>query len=320
MTNARPHQGKRFVLNVDIEDFFPSITFPRVRGLFIKRFQMDARAATVLARLCCNTDDEPDHLPQGAPTSPIISNMICHSMDHALVRLADSHGLFYTRYADDLTFSTNRRLFPEAVAVEREGRLLRVGVALARVIDESGFSLNRNKSRLFGRSGRQEATGLTVNRRVNVQRRRIRELRGILHAWRKHGYDLAQDEYRRRHGGGHSLLRVVQGKLAFIKQVRGRDDRIFRRLYGWARGLGPDYFARTAAALAGALTGGCGGRVPLDFRRRLPRGPAGIPVENVRLGRGYALDRRSASQDRPAPHPRTLNHGQQCRGDPHALA
>ncbi|MCY4616459.1 MAG: reverse transcriptase domain-containing protein [Chloroflexi bacterium] len=76
LTNAQPHQGKRFVLNVDLEDFFPSIIFPRVRGLFIKHFRLPNRAATVLARVCCNTDDDPDHLPQGAPTSPIISNMI----------------------------------------------------------------------------------------------------------------------------------------------------------------------------------------------------------------------------------------------------
>ena len=76
VTNASCHQRKKFVLNVDIEQFFPSITFPRVRGLFIKHFGIGEAAATVLARICCNTGDSPDHLPQGAPTSPIISNMI----------------------------------------------------------------------------------------------------------------------------------------------------------------------------------------------------------------------------------------------------
>ena len=244
LTNARPHQGKRFVLNADLEDFFPSITFPRVRGLFMKRFQLPGPAATVLARICCNTDDEPDHLPQGAPTSPIISNMICHSMDHALVRLAKDHGVFYSRYADDLTFSTNRRPFPEALAVEHEGRLLHLGAALVRIVEEeNGFALNPEKSRLFNRARRQEVTGLTVNRRANIPRGLVRELRGMLHAWHAHGYEDADLEYRRRFGGVSPLSLVVRGKLAFLKQIRGADDRIFRRLYGWARDLDTALFA-----------------------------------------------------------------------------
>ena len=243
LTNARPHQGKRFVLNVDLEDFFPSITFPRVRGLFMKRFQMPGPAATVLARICCNTGDEPDHLPQGAPTSPIISNMICHSMDHALVGFARDHGVFYSRYADDLTFSTNRRPFPDALALEHEGDALHLGSALIKIIEEdNGFTLNRGKSRLLSKSRRQVVTGLTVNRRANIPRGFIRELRGILHAWRAYKYEGAELEYRRRYGGGASLRRVMQGKLAFLKQIRGVDDSIFRRLYGWARELDRDAF------------------------------------------------------------------------------
>lgn len=253
LTNARPHQGKRFVLNVDLEEFFPSITFPRVRGVFVKRFRLPARAATVLARICCNTDDEPDHLPQGAPTSPIVSNMICHSMDHAFVRLARDHGVFYSRYADDLTFSTNRRPFPQALAVEHEGRLLHVGAALVRVVQENGFALNSEKSRLFNRARRQEVTGLTVNRRVNVRRGLVREIRGMLHAWHAHGHEDADREYRRQFGGTSPLSLVLRGKLAFLKQVRGADDRIFRRLYGWARDLDDQLFAELPP-LAGAVS------------------------------------------------------------------
>ena len=247
LTNARPHQGKRFVLNVDLEDFFPSITFPRVRGVFMKRFQMPGAAATVLARICCNTDDEPDHLPQGAPTSPIISNMICHSLDHALVGLARDHGVFYTRYADDLTFSTNRRPFPDALAVGYEGGVLHLGPALVEIVeDQNGFTLNRGKSRLFSRSTRQAVTGLTVNRRANLKRAFVRELRGILHAWHKYGYRNAESEYRRRSSSDASLLLTVRGKLAFLKQIRGVDDNIFRRLYGRARELAPESFAELA--------------------------------------------------------------------------
>ena len=275
LTNAQPHQSKRFVLNVDLEDFFPSITFPRVRGVFIKRSRLPERAATVLARICCNTDDDPDHLPQGAPTSPIISNMICHSMDHALVGLARNYGLYYTRYADDLTFSTNRRPFPEAVAVEHDGRLVSLGNALIRVVEEEhGFSLNSRKSRLHSKARRQEVTGLTVNRRANTPRALIHELRGVLHAWRAHGYKDAEQEYRKRSGGEGSLRRFVQGKLAFLKQIRGVDDSIFRRLYGWARDLDRDAFAELpslapAASLQAAVAEYPAVRNsdPLDLRR-----------------------------------------------------
>lgn len=240
VTNARCHRRKRFVLNVDIEQFFPSITFARVRGLFIKHFGIGEAAATVLARICCNTGDSPDHLPQGAPTSPIISNMICHSLDHQLVTLAKTHGLYYTRYADDLTFSTNRRRFPSGIAEESGGVLLHIGAELERVIDTNGFALNSAKQRMQTPSRRQEVTGLLVNRRVNVRRTYIQQLRGMLHAWKQWGHDAAQATYQSNLETEHvpaEFRRVVSGKLGFLRDVRGVDDRIFRRLYGWARDL-----------------------------------------------------------------------------------
>ena len=294
LTNARPHQGKRFVLNLDLEEFFPSITFPRVRGVFMKRFQLPGPAATVLARICCNTDDEPDHLPQGAPTSPIISNMIGHSMDHALVRLARDHGLFYSRYADDLTFSTNRRPFPGAVAVEHEGHLVSLGDALVRIVEEeNGFVLNRGKSRLFNRARRQEVTGLTVNRRANVPRKLVRELRGVLHAWKAYGYAAAEAEYHRRSGGGSSLSLVVRGKLAFLKQIRGADDRIFRRLYGWARDLDAALFAELPPLAPAASLEAAAAEYPA-ISASDPKGASqGVPGEDVRVSNGNPLGHRS---------------------------
>ena len=240
VTNASCHQRKKFVLNVDIEQFFPSITFPRVRGLFIKHFGIGEAAATVLARICCNTGDSPDHLPQGAPTSPIISNMICHSLDHQLVSLAKTHGLYYTRYADDLTFSTNRKRFPAGIAEESDGTLLRIGTELERVIDDNGFALNSSKQRMQSLSRRQEVNGLLVNRRVNVRRPYILQLRGMLHAWKRWGHDAAQTTYQansQTEDVNSEFRRVVSGKLGFLRDVRGVDDRIFRRLYGWAREL-----------------------------------------------------------------------------------
>jgi RNA-directed DNA polymerase len=111
--NARRHKKKTWVLNIDIENFFPSINFGRVRGMFMwKPYNLPEPVATVLAQICCFNNQ----LPQGAPTSPIISNMICAKMDSELQDLAWSTRCFYTRYADDITFSTTLPEFPVQIA------------------------------------------------------------------------------------------------------------------------------------------------------------------------------------------------------------
>jgi RNA-directed DNA polymerase len=105
--NAGRHLLRRHVLNVDLSDFFPTINYGRVRGLFIS-LGAGRDAATTLAHICCHEDA----LPQGAPTSPILSNMICAKMDRELLALAKQHHCVYTRYADDLTFSKKTGVFP----------------------------------------------------------------------------------------------------------------------------------------------------------------------------------------------------------------
>ncbi|MCX5638790.1 MAG: reverse transcriptase domain-containing protein, partial [Planctomycetota bacterium] len=113
-TNALTHAKKEYVFNIDISDFFPSINFGRVYGLFMgKPYNLSKSVASVLARICAFKDLSHDLLPQGAPTSPIISNMICARMDDELYRFARRFNCKYTRYADDITFSTDRSHFPE---------------------------------------------------------------------------------------------------------------------------------------------------------------------------------------------------------------
>jgi len=121
-TNAERHVGRRFVLNVDIEDFFPTINFGRVRGMFLKHpYDRNARVATVLAQLCCHSNE----LPQGAPTSPVVSNMICARLDTVLTRLAQANYCVYTRYADDITFSFDNKAFPTDLArADENGRIV----------------------------------------------------------------------------------------------------------------------------------------------------------------------------------------------------
>ncbi len=117
MTNGRPHVARRYVFNVDLHDFFGSINFGRVRGFFIKNknFLLHEDVATVIAQIACHENK----LPQGSPCSPVISNLISHSLDMKLVQLAARVGATYTRYADDLTFSTNNPDFPQYIALRK---------------------------------------------------------------------------------------------------------------------------------------------------------------------------------------------------------
>lgn len=109
ITNAKNHKNKRYVFNVDLQDFFPSINFGRVRGFFIKNhhFSLEPKVATVIAQIACHNNE----LPQGSPCSPIISNLIGHLLDVRMANLAKKAKCTYSRYADDLTFSTNKKIF-----------------------------------------------------------------------------------------------------------------------------------------------------------------------------------------------------------------
>jgi hypothetical protein len=191
------------------------------------------KAATSAANLC----GRDTVLPQGAPTSPIIANMVCANLDSELKTLAKKFHATYTRYADDITFSTMSQSFPKVLAVHA-GELTRqveVGDELRKIIESNGFSVNTKKTRL-ARHQRQEVTGLTTNRFPNVQRRFVRQIRAMIHAWRRHGLDKAQSEYwtkfdhRNRQGKRPSFARVVRGKIEFVGSVRGKTDPIYWRL------------------------------------------------------------------------------------------
>ncbi len=142
VTNASAHRRRRYVLNLDIADFFGSINFGRVRGYFIhdKDFALKPPVATVISQIACHQNA----LPQGSPSSPVISNLIGAILDRRLIVLAKRYGCTYTRYADDLTLSTHLRQFPRALASERLARSneWRLGYALKREIRSAGFSIN----------------------------------------------------------------------------------------------------------------------------------------------------------------------------------
>lgn len=140
-----------------------------MRGYFIKNkhFNLDEASATILAQICCWRNE----LPQGAPTSPVVSNLLASPLDVALSRLARRERCTYTRYADDITFSTNKKSFPSAIAAPSDGinGLWNAGDDLRYCILRYGFNLNSRKTRMQHYWSRQEVTGLTVNAKVNVR-------------------------------------------------------------------------------------------------------------------------------------------------------
>jgi len=147
VTNAAAHRNKRYVFNADIKDFFPSINFGRVLGFFAKdrNFELRTNVATIIAQIACHNNE----LPQGSPCSPVISNLITHVLDIHLNRVARAGRCTYTRYVDDLTFSTNEKEFPISIARLNAGSkdIWAAGDALVRHVYRSGFKLNHDKTR-----------------------------------------------------------------------------------------------------------------------------------------------------------------------------
>ncbi|MBI5537636.1 MAG: RNA-directed DNA polymerase [Deltaproteobacteria bacterium] len=232
VTAAAPHVGMDVVVNLDLKDFFPTITFPRVRGLF-KSMGYSPASATVLALLCTECPRTPvDHeglrywvaageraLPQGACTSPAISNLVGRKLDRRLVGMSTKMGWHYTRYADDLTFS--------APAGHREA----IGILLARVrhiLQEEGFQLHPRKQHIQRAARRQQVTGIVVNHKLAVPREEVRRLRAILHNARRTGL-AAQNRDDIPH-----FESWLQGKIAYVQMV---DAELGRKLAEQYRAL-----------------------------------------------------------------------------------
>ena len=236
VTNASVHLGMDYILNLDLKDFFPSIHQARVwKRLQVPPFKFNQPIANLLAGLCCmkeSRDDENGNkkdvyvLPQGAPTSPIITNMVCDKLDYYLSRLAKRFNMNYTRYADDITFSSMRYVF------SKKGKFM---LELERIIKEQGFTINEAKTRLQKRGDRQEVTGIIVSDKLNVTQKYVRDIRNILYMWDRYGYNVAYGKfflkYKEEKGhvkkGNPDLINVIDGKLMYLKMVKGVDDPVY---------------------------------------------------------------------------------------------
>ncbi len=223
VSNAQMHVGKNYVYNVDLKDFFPTIHYGRIKAVLqLYPFRMKPDFAHIISHLCCYQGV----LPQGAPTSPILTNIICQQLDKSLVYLAKFYQCYYTRYADDITFSSNQDAFNEDFYDNLEAN-----------IEFRGFKLNDKKTRKQKRTQRQEVTGIVVNEKLNLQRTYIKKIRAMLFNWEKDGLQVCQKEFKKYYPLEKGFMRnktippfenVLMGKILFLGMVRGKEDKYFK--------------------------------------------------------------------------------------------
>lgn len=201
LTNASAHRNRRYVVNIDLEDFFDAFHFGRVMGFFEKNraFGFSHEAAVIIAQLACYEGK----LPQGAPSSPVITNLISELMDMKLMGVAKKYRMRYTRYADDLTFSTNDKHF-----LSRQADFLE---EVTRQIHRAGFHVNEKKTRMTFSDARQSVTGLVVNQKINVPREYYKTTRAMADAL----YCTGAFQIN----GVDGTIEQLEGRFSFINQV-----------------------------------------------------------------------------------------------------
>ena len=190
--NAEQHLNKAVVVNMDLKNFFPTISYRRVKGLF-ESLGYAEKYATILALLCTEAETSKvkmdgqtyfvasgeRHLPQGAPTSPVITNLICRTLDKRLLGAAKKHNFTFTRYADDLTFSANEEAKTDL------GKILWIA---HKIVEEEGFIMHPDKLRIMHHGRQQEVTGIVVNEKLNVSRKHLKNFRALLYQIERDGF------------------------------------------------------------------------------------------------------------------------------------
>jgi len=230
--NAKIHVGKNYVYNIDLKDFFHSFDLNKVKmGFYNPPFNLKGELEPIAYILACLTTyqiNDKRVLPQGSPTSPSISNVLCWRLDHRLSGLAKRFGADYTRYADDITFSSNHNCYKDKFITE-----------LKRIIKTQSLSINPKKTRLQSKLERQEVTGLTVNEKVNVTRKYLKDVRMYIYYCEQYGIEKATYLYEKDYREHKSELMYekppaidlfLKGKLNYLSMVKGKDDPTYFKL------------------------------------------------------------------------------------------
>lgn len=267
LDNARVHINANYLINVDLEDFFFSISQTKVlTSLMSTCIQFNHEIASCIAGICCTeilfhnntpiwdlqSQNEIEDLlednelflnssnlykivlPQGAPSSPVLSNIVSADLDYKLAFLAKDFGFNYSRYADDITFSCTKAITNDIwkeVFPYFWGRF--VGI-----INEEDFTINTKKTRIQKKGSRQVVTGLIVSEKVNVPREYTRSINCLLFIWERYGYSEAVNRFKKHYHSfskkkcsDYSMERVLYGKLMYLKMIKGEDNILWQRLY-----------------------------------------------------------------------------------------
>lgn len=224
--NAMIHVGQTCIFNTDLENFFPSITKLMVRRALHRELGDRLQSNEVINIICkiCTVPDSSgiEVLPQGAPTSPVLSNIVLKSLDKDMSKLAERMECKYSRYADDITFSHSKSI--RRMSPFWQSRIYNI-------IAKYGLKVNEKKTRTFVPGTRREVTGVVVSDKINVPRSYIKQLRVLLHLWEKYGYAQAQIIFTRDFYKGieKSLVNVIDGKINYLEMIKGKEDSTYRK-------------------------------------------------------------------------------------------
>lgn len=225
VSNAQAHLGAEILVNLDLENFFPSINYKRVKGVF-QSFGYAEAIATVFALIVTAPDVEEveldgknyfvatgeRHLPQGAPTSPMLSNIIARRLDKSLSKIAENVGFRYTRYADDLTFS----------ATGKNADINKLFGRIRYVVTAQGFTINESKTRILRRGRQQEVTGIVINDKISLDRKTLRKFRAVLHQAETKGLE------NLRWGNSPDVVAALKGYANFVFMVDKEKGFVFQ--------------------------------------------------------------------------------------------
>lgn len=226
LSNATPHVKKAVVINQDLKNFFPSITYKRIKGVF-KSLGYSEHVAVIFALLCSEpkildvsllgenyfAQSGDRFLPQGSPCSPAITNVLCKKMDYRLEGLAKKYGFIYSRYVDDITFSGDQEQLSQITSVLKYSK---------KIVSGENFTLHPDKLRVMKRNQRQEVTGVVVNEKPNITKKSLKRFRALLFQIEKDGIQ------GKTWNGGLNVLAEIDGYANFIYQIDKEKGKMYK--------------------------------------------------------------------------------------------
>ncbi|MBF2638265.1 trypsin-like serine protease [Listeria welshimeri] len=231
--NAKQHTNKTWVFNFDLKDYFHQFNQGRVIGFFRKYYKFNNVVAGVLTEICCYENT----LPQGAPTSPILSNILSFELDREFQKECKKSNCTYSRYVDDVSISTNKFYFPKKIAYKDAQEEITLGEISQKILDKTGFEVNQSKVCLRHKTQHQYVTGLVVNEGVNVSRTYIKRIRAALNNLRtnneidgKEKFFIELSKHAHNRSQQFDMYSILKGQIHFVGQVKGKDNQVFRKL------------------------------------------------------------------------------------------